>query len=108
MRRDDFPWGFVSTAAVTDGARPFETAVEHAEYNGGSMTADELPAALTDCGNSEIQQMCNAFGDDATYPRVPSADSQRHHRDSPVHGGMNNELHDAVRYRGERADCRGL
>ena len=92
--RDEFDWGFVSTARVNDGRRPFETAVEHTAYNGGrmvivesyltedaaakghvrwvaTMTADELPDALVDCGNAEISQLiCEVDGEDAMrYPR---------------------------------------
>src|SRR3989304_4613832 len=31
--RDDYPWGFISTCRVSDGAKPYETAVEHGNYN---------------------------------------------------------------------------
>ncbi len=78
--RDDFDWGFVSTAKVSDGSQPIETAVQHPDYNDGkmviveayddedaakaghtkwvkSMTAETIPDSLTDCANSEIQQV---------------------------------------------------
>lgn len=70
---------FISTAAVTDGRDPYETAIEHPEYNNGAMiivesyktkkdakaghakwvkkmTSKRLPKSLTDCANSWIQR----------------------------------------------------
>jgi len=70
----------VSTVEVNDGQQLFETAVLHPQYRDGEhviveaydtkeeaqeghnrwvavMTADELPEQLTDCANSEVQQM---------------------------------------------------
>lgn len=87
--RDEFPWGFISTARVSDGERPFETAVCHAEYNDGkhvivgaydsmteakaghqkwidTMSAPDLPSELIDCANSEIRQ---AAGGKTSYKR---------------------------------------
>lgn len=81
IARDDFEWGFVSTAAVTGGEKPYETAVEHKDYGDGSMvivenydsremaiaghakwlanmTSSKLPEALIDCENSEWQKLC--------------------------------------------------
>lgn len=78
--RDDFPWGMVSTARVSDGAHPYETAVQHTGYNDGSMviveaydgieiareghrkwvgvmTADVLPQKLIDCSNAHVNQL---------------------------------------------------
>lgn len=75
----------VSTAAVNDGDHPYETAVEHPEYNNGKMvivqaydtiseaesghaewvarmTNGPLPEHLQDCQNSEISQFCDASG----------------------------------------------
>lgn len=78
--RDDFDWGFVSTARVSDGVKPYETAIQSEEYappadptKTDAMvivesydTADEAraghakwralmidapPAELVDCGN---------------------------------------------------------
>ena len=69
----------VSTAKVTDGDHPFETAIQHPQYDRGNhitveaydsredaqsahtkwvtvMTSDNLPESLTDCQNSEISQ----------------------------------------------------
>ncbi len=92
--RDDFDWGFISTARVSDGREPFETAVEHTDYNGGKMvivacyptkkaakeghaewkekmTAKRLPKSLTDCSNSQLQQLCDALSQEkSTYPRI--------------------------------------
>jgi hypothetical protein len=81
--RHEFDWGFVSTVRVSDGAQPFETAVEHARYHDGKMIIVEayddtelaqkghnewvekmdgnLPAAISECSNSEIQRMCDGF-----------------------------------------------
>lgn len=90
--RDDYDWGFISTCRVTDGRKPYETAVEHAEYNGGSMvivecydskeeaekghakwvktmTAKNLPAALRDCANAEVGQLCEALGSTMEFKR---------------------------------------
>lgn len=90
--RDDFPWGFISTCSVTDGAHPYETAVEHTAYNDGklviveaydskddaelghakwvaTMTAKKLPASLTDCANAEVSQMIVALGGDMKFKR---------------------------------------
>lgn len=70
----------VSTAKVTDGRQPYETAVCHPEYNSGNhiivqdyntkaeaqtghnnwvtlMTSDKLPDKLVDIANSEIAQL---------------------------------------------------
>ena len=72
----------VSTAAVSDGREPFETAVQHPDYNEGKMVIVEcyatkelaqvghdkwqerveketLPKVLTDCQNSEVSQFCD-------------------------------------------------
>ena len=82
----------VSTCLVNDGREPFETAVRHPAYNGGDMVivecylakelaqvghdkwrklivSDKLPSALTDCGNSEISQMCDAVNADMVFER---------------------------------------
>lgn len=94
--RNDFPWGMISTAYVTDGDKDYETAVLHEEYNDGKMvivenydtkeeanaghtkwvkkmTGKRLPAALVECNNSGIAQMCAAFGGEKKYPRKKSA-----------------------------------
>jgi hypothetical protein len=85
VARDDFPWGFVSTARVNDGDKPYETAVKHDRYDHTKMvivasyltaeeatighaewvkrmTADELPPELVDCGNSSVSKMSHALG----------------------------------------------
>ena len=90
--RDNFDWGFVSTAQVSDGSKPYETAVCHDRYRDDGnmvivenydnkeealkghkkwvkkMTAKKLPSKLVDCNNSEIGQLCDAFGCDNEYP----------------------------------------
>lgn len=90
--RDYFDWGFISTAKVSDGQKDYETAVEHPEYNDGSMvivdsydtkeeaeaghkkwvatmTSDNLPEELVDIANSDIQQMIGK----ETFKRVKGA-----------------------------------
>jgi hypothetical protein len=85
---------FISTAHVTDGAHPYETAVKHPEYNQGKMViveaydtkaaaeaghakwvaamkAEELPAELVDCCNAEIAEFCDALSPDADWKRFP-------------------------------------
>ena len=81
---------FVSTAAVCDGRKPFETAVEHPRYNDGKlvivecydtredaekghklwvrlMTAKRLPTVLTDCTNAEVSQLSKLLGNVTTF-----------------------------------------
>lgn len=93
--RDDFDWGFISTCSVSDGAKPYETAVKHKLYCEtdmviveaydnkeaaeaghkkwlGTMTAKVLPEQLTDCCNSEVAQLADAFGAENIYKRVQS------------------------------------
>jgi hypothetical protein len=83
--RFDAGWGFISTAYVTDASKPYETAVEHPEYNNGkmvivetydttqearaghdrwveTMTSDPLPDRLVDQGLSGIAEMIDAVG----------------------------------------------
>ena len=81
----------IDTAAVSDGARPYETGVQHPEYNNGKWVIVEaydtkaeaqaghdrwvqifggvLPESLVDCGNSGISQLGEMFGMDSTYLR---------------------------------------
>ena len=92
-RFDDEEAGImVSTASVTDGEYPYETAVAHPDYNGGDMvivakyntreeadqghtewtaaiTTEPLPDKLVDCGNSGISKMCDEFGSDMEFQR---------------------------------------
>ena len=92
-RFDDKESGlFISTARVTDGEKPIETAVAHPDYNDGDivivakydteeqateghanwiawMTTEPLPEKLVDCGNSGISQLCEMVGLDKEYPR---------------------------------------
>lgn len=85
--RFDAEWGFVSTAAVTDAEQPYETAVEHRDFNHGkmvivepyetreeaergherwvaTMTADKLPERLVDRGLSGVSQLLDVFSGD--------------------------------------------
>ena len=78
----------VSTAAVSDGSKPYETAFKHPDYNDGDMVIVEayytresaieghqkwvkvmvdgpLPDVLTDCQNAEISKLM----DNVTFPR---------------------------------------
>lgn len=80
FRKDDLR---VSTALVTDGEKPYETAISHPEYNDGKLiiieaydteklaneghskwigivTSDALPEFLQDCQNSGISKMLDA------------------------------------------------
>ena len=82
----------VSTAEVTDGAHPFETAFEHPDYNDGKMvivesyddresalkgherwvkvmTEGPLPDKLVDCQNSGISQFAQSVGNNMSFPR---------------------------------------
>ena len=92
-RHDGESGFFVSTAAVNDGAHPYETAVKHRDYDDGkmviveayddrkdaeagherwveTMTADELPPELRDCLNAEIAQVCGALDPEGmVFPR---------------------------------------
>ena len=89
--RDDYDWGFVSTVRVGDGAHPYETAVEHPDYNNGSMViveaydtmedatigharwcdtmVNEPPDMLQDCCNAQIATMGVELGMVIDYPR---------------------------------------
>ena len=82
----------VSTAAVSDGRKPYETAVEHPAYNDGKMVivecyntkeeaqaghdkwlnlmlTNKLPSVLEDCANCEISQLIDAIGGDMAFER---------------------------------------
>lgn len=84
---------WVDTAAVNDASQPYETAVEHPEYNDGKMVivemydsieeaqeghnrwvatmSSELPESLTDKGTAEIAEVIDALSDDnwRVFPR---------------------------------------
>jgi hypothetical protein len=85
----------VSTAYVSDGAKNYETAFEHPDYNNGNMiivesydTKDEasdgharwveimtngpLPDSLIDCSNSAIGQFAEDMGCDPVFERQKS------------------------------------
>lgn len=87
VARFDADWGFISTAYVNDAARPYETAVEHRQYNDGKMvivaaydtkeeaqaghnhwvrvmTADTLPDRLVDRGEAELAELVDVFRGD--------------------------------------------
>lgn len=80
----------VSTARVWDGSQPYETAIEHPEYNEGKMiivevyddrdaaqeghdrwvslmTGDALPEKIQDCQNSTISSFLPS--QDLCFPR---------------------------------------
>ena len=82
----------VSTAEVIDGAKPYETAITHPDYNEGewvvveayaskkaaqtghnrwvkTMQAKRLPKELVDCCNSEIGQMFGGLGGEVVFKR---------------------------------------
>jgi len=83
----------VDTCAVNDSDQPYETGVVHPQYNNGeciivelydtkkeakighkkwvkTMTAEKLPKVIKDVSSSEIQKLCNIFGDKRVYKRV--------------------------------------
>lgn len=83
----------VSTAAVMDGRKPFETAVAHPRYNGGKwiiveayatkeqsarghdrwvkiMTEPNLPPELIDCNNSGLARFINSL-EPMVFPLAP-------------------------------------
>ena len=83
----------VDTAIISDGEKPFETAVRHPRYDGGkwivveaydtigqaelghkrwiaTMTG-ELPESLADCGNSKIALLLKSAGEPLVFPRAP-------------------------------------
>lgn len=87
---------FVSTAKVSDGSKPYETAVAHPRYNGGDlviveaysskaaadlghkkwikkMSGKRLPKKLVDCANSEISSFSKAIGCEMIFPLTPLA-----------------------------------
>jgi hypothetical protein len=82
----------VSTAEVTDGREPYETAFMHPDYNDGKiviveayptreaaaagharwvavMTDGPLPDVLIDCANAEIGALCRDLGGQMRFPR---------------------------------------
>lgn len=91
VARDELEWGFVSTAEVNDGVKPFETAVRSKLYARvdkpyqtddmiiveayqsreeaaaghtrwvAAMTGDNPPKELVDCCNSGVGQMLKAI-----------------------------------------------
>ncbi len=86
----------IDTAGVTDGARPYETAVCHPEYNDGlwviveayptkpeaqkghnrwvkPMTSKKPPSSLKDCKNAAIAELCG----DLEFPRVKKEKSKK-------------------------------
>lgn len=86
----------VSTARVSDGDRPYETAIAHPEYNHGAiviveaydtreeaaagherwvaaMTASTRPEALTDCRNSYISKLAFDGPEEGVYVIHPVA-----------------------------------
>jgi hypothetical protein len=99
VARDDFAWGFVSTASMSDGEKPYETAVCSREYGKEHdiSQVDEMiiveaydtreeaeaghkrwvetmttnpPDKLVDCCNSEVAQARRAMGETPTEIRI--------------------------------------
>jgi hypothetical protein len=85
---------FISTARVSDGRQPYETAVRHPDYNEGSlviveaydsmeeakqghdrwtdaMTREPLPDVLQDCRNAAISSFLDV--EDVRFPRKASS-----------------------------------
>jgi hypothetical protein len=90
VARNEFDWGFISTAQVTDGSKPYETAVKHDKFNKGNMVIVEsyntkqealeghtrwiktmsstiLPQKLVDCNNCELSQLGSMLGMESEY-----------------------------------------
>lgn len=88
---------FVDTCFVTDADQPYETAVVHPNYNGGSMvivemyrslnaaerghakwvavmTGKDLPAHLKDVGTSGISQLLDSVAGDKDWRKVKVKD----------------------------------
>ena len=88
--RNEYDWGFISTARCSDGSQPFETAVQHDKYADEDGETDNMiivesydnteeaqaghdkwveimtnkpPSKLMDCQNAGIGKLCGAFGD---------------------------------------------
>ena len=84
----------VSTASVSDGDHPYETAFQHPEYNQGKMviveaydsrgdaesgharwvkvmTEGPLPDELKDCCNAAVGQLLEAVGGHTVFKRTP-------------------------------------
>jgi hypothetical protein len=82
----------VDTARVSDGKQPYETGVEHPQYNNGNMiivegydtidaakkghdkwvktiTGEKLPDVLKDCCNAGIAQFGNCIGMETIFRR---------------------------------------
>jgi hypothetical protein len=82
----------IDTCKVSDGKQDYETGIAHDDYNDGKfiiveaydsakdaqvghnkwvkiMTKGELPDELIDCGNSEISELCGAFGYEMVYKK---------------------------------------
>ena len=86
----------VDTARCSDGRKPYETAVQHPEYNSGKwviveaydtkeeaqeghnkwvakMTSASIPPSLKDCGNAGVSQLLDAFGGEMEFARTIDA-----------------------------------
>jgi hypothetical protein len=86
IARDEFSWGFISTAKVFDSRAFAETAVKHPDYNGGKlivvanydsstsaklghaawvkrMTDKELPKKLVDVSQAGVAEFMDAVSD---------------------------------------------
>jgi len=83
----------VDTCRVSDGQQPYETGIEHPEYNEGAwviveaydtpeeaqggherwvrIMTDDPPAQLVDCCNSEVAKRYAELGGITVFPRRP-------------------------------------
>lgn len=89
--RSEFDWGFVSTARVSDGSKPYETGIMNLLYHTSVITVEAYdtkedaieghkkwvkimnenpPDTLTDCCNADISSLGKSLGCDFTYKRM--------------------------------------
>lgn len=94
IAKNSYDWGFISTARVTDGRQPYETAVKHPGYRDGEIVIVEAyddpetaraghekwvgimknpPDELTDCNNSYISQLYTELGEPRTFKYKPKS-----------------------------------
>lgn len=53
--RSEFDWGFISTCSVTDSIDPYETAVEHEEYNNGQIIVVETYTTIEEAKEGHLK-----------------------------------------------------
>ena len=96
VARNEFDWGYISTAYVSDGKKPYETAVMCTDYVNDKGEDDKMiiveayeskagaeaghkrwvetmennpPAELIDCMNAGIAQLLEGFGEEIKETR---------------------------------------